>query len=284
MTWPPSADPTPPQGHRKALERIWQLGVAAQPGKAGRHLELGGAQRDHGLGRARRDQGLAQDFLRLLEAEEAPRARDPRAQAEPSLPEDPLLDEPTPGPTSEEALLQAQLSTRHAELKGREDLEKRWGSWRGPSPLAGLPAAAALGLSAASPLQGGESARSRTPTRSRGERPAGEAQVERELIRSLQEAGLVAPLTGLGDPRLDGASSRLTPEEGWLSHPSGTGASMSWTSTDRASWQRVTWGEGLLRLESASGGRVQVLERAGGLTHARLETRPGPEAFPDLPD
>lgn len=171
----------------------------------------------------------------------------------------------------------------HREREGREEQEKRLGasSWHGPDASAGLPAAAAArNMMAAGQVQrsdrpwGGHRAAMRIEIR------PGEARVDQELIDGLLAAGLKRPLTGLEDPRLAGATPRMPADDGWREAPTAKGVSARWEGPGRTAYQRVEWSEGFLLLETASGRKLQTLERQGAQIYVRHGTRDVPPAFP----
>lgn len=258
---PFTPDPLTPRDHGKYVERAQFLGDA---------------------GRTSRTQADSEDFQALLEGE---------VEEEKELPDPVSADEmdqleqatENSAPAAAAALdLRSDAGELEArrEKTGREETEKRLGSWQGPHAFAGLSAAATLGLVTSVQVQQGERARSGNRAAMRIEIKPGEARVDPELIQGLLEAGLRRPLSGLEDPRLATAPPQLSGDEGWRTAPTGAGVAITWEGPGRGAYQRLEWTEGTTVLESAAGSRVQTLERQGGQVFVRHARRDVPPAFP----
>ncbi len=256
---PFTPDPTTPAGHGKYVERAQMLGEAGRRGQI---------QED------------PEEFRSLLDGEVKPEEEIP----DPLRREDLEALENAAAPASAGATssltLDADESEARREKSGREETEKRLGSWRGPSVFGGLPAAASLGLVTSVQVHHGERSRGGTRASQRVEIRPSEARVDPEMIQALLEAGLRRPITGLEDPRLATAPPHLAAEEGWSTSPTGKGLAIHWETANRSAGQRMEWSEGALLLETTAGSRVQTLERQGAQVFVRHATRDVPPRFP----
>lgn len=259
---PFSSEPTAPREHRKLLDRAHLLGDA---GRAGRE-SVG--------------EDAAEEFRSLLEGKASSKGRDRDQGPEEEAEELGLLEEERSVPREPTGALSAAELEARTEERGRDEAEKRLTAWRGPSPLAGLPAAAGLGLLAAGNVERGERSRHEGQAPLRTEIRPGEARVDAEVLQGLVDAGLARPVAGLDDPRLAGATPQLSADEGWHTAPTAHGVSFSWEGPGKSAWQRLEWGEGHALLESAAGSRLQVLERQGTQLFVRHAVREAPPAFP----
>jgi len=256
---PFTPDPATPASHGKFVERAQMLGESSRRGRL---------QED------------PEEFRSLLEGEVEPEEEIP----DPLRSEDlqTLEDSAAPASAGSAAAvtLDADESEARREKSGREETEKRLGSWRGPSVFGGLPAAASLGLVTSVQVQHGERSRGGARASQRVEIRPSEARVDPDLIEGLLEAGLRRPVTGLEDPRLATAPPQLPTEEGWSTSPTGKGLAIHWEAANRSAGQRMEWSEGTLLLETTAGNRVQTLERQGAQVFVRHATRDVPPRFP----
>lgn len=255
---PFTPDPTAPRDFGKYVDRAQFMGDAGRSARAGED---------------------SADFQALLDGEVEEELPDPLSPDELENLEAAAGETATVVVTGDLRQDADELEARR-EKSGREETEKRTGSWQGPHVLAGLPGAANLGLIAAVQVQQGERSRGGNRAAMRIEIRPGEARVDPELIEGLLEAGLRRPLSGLEDPRLASAPPHLAADEGWRTSPTAKGVAIHWEGPTRTAYQRLEWSDGNLVLETAAGTKLQTLERQGGQIFVRHSRRDVPPSFP----